>query len=358
IASYAWTQVNGPATATIVSASSASTSVTGLTIAGDYTFRLTVTDNGTPALSDTDDIIVTVDAAQNVAPQADAGPDRTITLPTSSVTLDGSGSSDTAPGTIASYAWTQVNGPTTATIVSASSASTSVTGLTIAGDYTFRLTVTDNGTPALSDTDDIIVTVDAAQNEAPQADAGLDRTITLPTSSVTLDGSGSSDTAPGNIDTYAWTQVNGPTTATIASTGDESPSVTGLTIAGQYTFRLTVTDNNGAQSNDLVVVTVNPLEPKAIFSGPTNVSSPSQLSVSGTVTVLNGSMTFNFSGTSATRTGTLMFTIDGTSYALTLYEGETKSQLVPQIFTPGTYNYSLSISGSGTLYGGVSAQQL
>ncbi|WP_368662560.1 PKD domain-containing protein [Zobellia laminariae] len=95
---------------------------------------------------------------------------------------------------MASYAWTQVGGPTTANIVSGNGASTSVTGLA-EGTYTFRLTVTDDGTPALSDTDDIIITVGALPNVAPVADAGTDRAITLPTSSVTLNGSGSSDTA-------------------------------------------------------------------------------------------------------------------------------------------------------------------
>ncbi|MGS0524799.1 PKD domain-containing protein [Zobellia nedashkovskayae] len=346
IATYLWTQVNGPATATINATNSESPSVTGLNIAGDYTFRLTVTDDGTPALNDTDDIVVTVGALPNTAPVADAGPDQTITLPTSAVDLDGSGSSDTAPGNIATYLWTQVNGPATATINATNSESPSVTGLNIAGDYTFRLTVTDDGTPALNDTDDIVVTVGALPNTAPVADAGPDQTITLPTSAVDLDGSGSSDTAPGNIATYLWTQVNGPATATINATNSESPSVTGLNIAGDYTFRLTVTDNNEAQSNDLVVVTVNPLEPKAIFSKGSSVSCTVS-SVTGTLTITGGSIAFQLSAYGGSGGTSVSAKIDGKSYFVSAPAGEliTGDETLP--FPPGVYNYTLSGSFSG-----------
>ncbi|WKX74844.1 Ig-like domain-containing protein [Zobellia laminariae] len=194
INSYQWRQIDSStgAIATISNADVAVATVSDLT-EGNYTFKLTVTDNQNA--THTDDIVITVGAVTNVAPVADAGPNQNITLPTSAVTLNGAGSSDTAPGTIASYAWTQFSGPTTANIVSGNSASTSVTGLA-EGIYKFRLTVADDGIPALSHTDDIIVTVGALPNVAPDADAGPDQNINLPTSSVTLDGSNSSDTAP------------------------------------------------------------------------------------------------------------------------------------------------------------------
>lgn len=60
IFSYAWTKISGPATYTITSPSSASTTITGL-VAGTYVFRLTVTDND--SATDTDDITITVNAA-------------------------------------------------------------------------------------------------------------------------------------------------------------------------------------------------------------------------------------------------------------------------------------------------------
>jgi Domain of unknown function (DUF4082) len=67
---------------------------------------------------------------------ANAGPDQTIILPVSSVTLDGSGSS----GTITDYTWTWISGPTTPVITTPTAVSTTVTGLAV-GTYIFQLSV-------------------------------------------------------------------------------------------------------------------------------------------------------------------------------------------------------------------------
>jgi cytochrome b involved in lipid metabolism len=246
IASYFWTTVSGGAAA-IESPSASTTNVTGL-VAGSYTFQLTVTDN--QGATGTDSMIVTVNGSvpTNLPPTANAGTPQTITLPTSSVTLTGSGTD--SDGSIASYAWTKVSGGA-ATITSPSAASTSVTGL-VAGSYTFQLSVTDNS--GASDTATVVVTVNAAAvNTPPTANAGTPQTITLPTSSVTLTGSGTD--SDGSIASYAWTKVSGGA-ATITSPSAASTSVTGL-VQGSYSFKLTVTDNSGATANATVAVTVN-----------------------------------------------------------------------------------------------------
>lgn len=95
-------------------------------------------------------------SASNASPSANAGTDQTITLPTTSVTLGGSGTD--SDGSISSYLWSLVSGGSV-TFVSPTSASTVVNGLTT-GTYVFRLTVTDNG--GATGTDDITVTVNAA----------------------------------------------------------------------------------------------------------------------------------------------------------------------------------------------------
>ena len=86
---------------TIVNAS-AVTSVTGL-VQGVYQFELKVTDNNGATGRDT--MQVTVNAAANIAPVANAGSDKTITLPANTVSLSGSGND--ADGTISSFAWTK-----------------------------------------------------------------------------------------------------------------------------------------------------------------------------------------------------------------------------------------------------------
>lgn len=93
-----------------------------------------------------------------------------------------------------------------------------------------------------------------AGNSAPSANAGSDATITLPTSSITLTGSGLD--IDGTIATYAWTQIAG-TSVTIVSPSSATTNVTGLTGVGTYTFRLTVTDNLGATATDDVKITVS-----------------------------------------------------------------------------------------------------
>lgn len=216
----------------------------------------------------------------NQNPTANAGPDQTITLPTSSVTLNGSGSDP--DGNITSYLWTKVSGNGGA-ITSPNSASTTVTGLT-AGTYTFRVTVTDNQGATASD--DVIITVNNSQaNTPPTVNAGPDQTITLPTSSVTLSGSGTDP--DGNIVSYSWTKISG-NGGTITSSSSASTTVTGLT-AGSYTFRLTVTDNQGATASDDVVIIVN--------SAPANIPPTANAGQDQTITFPNTSVTLSGSGT-------------------------------------------------------------
>src|SRR5207248_2800330 len=140
---------------------------------------------------------------------ANAGSNQSITLPTSTASLSGSGTG-TNGATISSYAWTQTSGPNTAGISSAGSAATTVTGL-VQGTYIFTLTVTDNH--SLSNSATVSVTVNPAYT-APSVSAGGNQTIQLPSNSVTLTGSGTG-TNGATISTYAWTQASGPNTAGI-----------------------------------------------------------------------------------------------------------------------------------------------
>lgn len=77
----------------------------------------------------------------NAAPVANAGPNQTITLPTSSVTM--AGSATDSDGTVVSHGWTKVSGPAGSTITNLNAYNTTITGL-VQGTYTFRLTATDN----------------------------------------------------------------------------------------------------------------------------------------------------------------------------------------------------------------------
>ncbi|XP_052762572.1 uncharacterized protein LOC128205159 isoform X2 [Mya arenaria] len=97
--------------------------------------------------------------------------------------------------------------------------------------------------------------VTKAPDQPPVADTGKDVTITLPTSTVTLDGSASHDDHA--IVSYLWQKVS-PAGATVDMRGARSEvlTVSKLT-AGEYVFGLTVTDDHGQRSHDTVKVTVN-----------------------------------------------------------------------------------------------------
>ncbi len=195
-------------------------------------------------------------AATNPLPVANAGPDKTITLPTNSVTLVGAGSDD---GTIKTYAWAQASGPALATLSGATSPTLVANGL-VAGTYVFSLVVTDN-LNATSPADQVTVTVNPATPPppAPVANAGPDQVLTLPTSTTTLAGAGTAASG-ATITAYAWAQVGTtPAVVSFSSKAVANPSISGLTATGTYTLALLVTDNTGTTSTaDQVLVTVNP----------------------------------------------------------------------------------------------------
>ena len=245
-------------------------------------------------------------ASSNQPPTANAGNNITMTLPTNSATLSGSGTD--ADGTIASYAWTRISGPTTFTLGTAGAATTTLTNL-IAGTYVFRLTVTDDD--GATGTDDVTVTVSAAVNQPPTANAGSDITLTLPVNSTTLLGSGTD--ADGTIASYAWARVSGPTTFTLGTANAATTTLSNL-VQGTYVFRLTVTDNAGATGTDNVTIIVN-----AAANQPPTANAGSDI----TLTLPVNSTTLSGSGSDAG--GTIA------SYVWTRVSG-------PTTFTLGTAN--------------------
>ncbi len=96
-----------------------------------------------------------------------------------------------------------------------------------------------------------ILGVGSAQLD-PVVDAGSDIEVTLPTNGFTLVGSGS-DPDGGSV-SYLWVQVDGPDTALLGNTSIAELTAQVL-VEGNYTFRLTVTDDEGVSVSDEVIVT-------------------------------------------------------------------------------------------------------
>ncbi|HEU4472161.1 MAG TPA: T9SS type A sorting domain-containing protein [Flavisolibacter sp.] len=329
IASYRWEIVSQPAgaAALISSSTSAAASVSAMTIAGLYRFKITVTDNKGAAASDQKDIVV------NAAPTTGTG-SRSVkvnlfsgtnpepgwnnwnvnsSLSSGSLNYD-NGTASGISATLSQQAGVADNTSGYATTMcpagvgryasySMGSRTLTIDGLTDGRSYSLevyssrqgatgnstRLTI--NGTSQTVSTDNnlankfyfaslssasgrMVVTIDKLTsynyvngfvlteagtapppNQAPVVNAGTDKTITLPVSSIAMTASASD--ADGSIASYAWTKLSGPTSFAFSSASVLNPTISTL-VQGSYVFRLTVTDNAGATRSDDVAIVVNP----------------------------------------------------------------------------------------------------
>ena len=198
---------------------------------------------------------IVINAPANAAPTVNAGPDRTITLP-SSASLQGLASDDGRPSPPAAMtlSWTRVSGPGTV-IFSAPAAAVTNASFSAAGTYVLQLTASDS---VLSRNDSVTVTVNAATtNTAPTVSAGPDRVITLP-SAASLQGSASDDgkPSPPAAITLSWTRVSGPGTVTFSAPAAAVTNAT-FSAAGTYVLQLRASDS-ALSTTDAVTVTINP----------------------------------------------------------------------------------------------------
>ncbi|MEO7483223.1 MAG: hypothetical protein ABIT81_05650 [Ferruginibacter sp.] len=271
----------------------------------------------------------------NKSPKAIAGPDQIIFLPADSISLDGSISYD-PDGTIVSYKWTKISGPSSANILKTDSSKTPVKSL-IMGVYKFELTVKDNGGLSAKDTMMVIVN-DPAVNQPPIANAGTDQTITLPMDSVLLNGNLSFD-PDGTIVSYQWVKISGPAASNIFNPTFVQTKVDQLQ-QGVYQFELKVTDNGNLTGKDTVQLTVNPassnnLPPVAKAGQDINVNYDLQTCNTNPISItLDGSTSFDPDGTIVSYLWTGPGTIVNPNAAITQ---------VNNLF-PGTNTFTLKVT--------------
>jgi RHS repeat-associated protein len=272
-----WSKVNGPGAVTFADPSAPATTAT-FGAPGTYTLRLTATDG---EFTTTDDLIVTARPERvNQAPAVNAGPDQTITLP-AGATLNGTATDDGLPeGSTLSLAWSVVSGPSPVTFADPGAASTTAT-FGGAGTYVLRLSASDSQFTA---SDDVTVVVNSPQgNQAPRVNAGPDRTITLPTDTVALQGSATDDGLPeGSSLSFNWTKVSGPGVVVFGSAGSATTTASFGT-AGRYTLRLTASDSELSGFDDVTVTVIGENRPPTVSAGPDQtITLPGTAALSGT----------------------------------------------------------------------------
>ena len=260
IASYRWTFGDG-------TVAEGPTATHTYAEPGTYAVRLRVTDND----GDTNrtSVTVTVSEPPNQAPVAAInGSDRKGEAPARF--FFSAGNSSDADGQVVGYLWRFGDGNTSTNISQNYTYETP-------GTYTVRLTVTDDDGATARATQ--TVTVTEPPNKAPTARInGSDRTGTAPASFL-FNGENSAD-PDGTVVSYLWEFGNG-------DTSPESRLNYTFEQAGNYTVRLTVTDDDGATDRVTQQVTVTePIEGQVLL--PIEVLGDSGLIVSREFNLPNG----------------------------------------------------------------------
>ena len=261
------------------------------------------------------------------APVANAGPNQTIPLG-STVTLNGSGSTNASGIGGLTYSWSFVQRPTASTAVLLNPNSTIATFVAdISGTYTIRLTVS---TSTASDNATVMVSTSYAP---PVANAGPNQTVSVG-QTVHLDGTKSTD-VNGMPLTYSWMFIGRPTNSFAALSNTQSPAPTFLVdLAGEYKVQLVVNDGQSSSQPAVVTITTGSTPPTAVanyaFSGVPQGAVP----VGGLVQ-LDGSKSTDVNGNSLTYTWSL-----NVSGALGSKATLNNANIVNPTFTadvPGTY---------------------
>ena len=112
---------------------------------------------------------------------------------------------------------------------------------------------TDNANASSDDT--VTVQVNAPANSHAVAKAGDDMVISLPASSVIVDGSASYD-VDGAIKAYEWKKISGPASYSIANSRSAKTTISNLQ-AGTYKFELMVWGDNWVPRADTMQVIVS-----------------------------------------------------------------------------------------------------
>jgi hypothetical protein len=240
-----WTKQSGLGTVTFANANAVDTQAS-FSAAGTYVLQLAASDG---ALSASDVMQVTVQSGSgNTAPQVNAGPDQAITLPAQAA-LDGTVSDDglPSPPTLTST-WSRVSGPGTVTFGNNHAVDTQAS-FSVSGTYLLQLSTSDG---SLTTRDSVQITVQSAANTAPQVNAGVDQTITLP-AQAGLNGTVTDDGKPTPpVLTTTWTKVSGPGTVTFGNANAVDTQAS-FSTTGTYVLQLAASDGQLSTSDQVQI---------------------------------------------------------------------------------------------------------
>ncbi|MCB4757051.1 MAG: Ig-like domain-containing protein, partial [Elusimicrobia bacterium] len=269
---YTWRKTQGPGGGE-VSFSDDSLLDTAATfdVLGVYTLRFSVINSDYHSCHEDVSVTVRSNLADNQAPHVEAGNDQSFTLPPLatgfpwpiSILLYGTVTDDDLPlPTALTTLWEKVSGPGDVTFRHDPLGDS--VQLPQAGAYVLKLSANDSDKIS-SDTVTITARSNPADNQAPQVEAGLDQSITLPFNTVNLDATVTDDgfPAPPGAPTTHWEKVSGPSTVTFSDAAQVDTSAL-FSQPGVYVLGLSADDTEKI-SSDTVTITVhsNPLDNRA-----------------------------------------------------------------------------------------------
>ena len=253
ISRFHWEQLTGTPVS-LTNALTASVQFTTPDLANDEvsTFRITVTDDQGATTSDEITLQIHAQATvppANTAPVVSAGADQLI-HEKSLVTLTASASD--VDGSVIQYQWQQTGG-TSVLLNNGDQATATFTAPDVAADETYRFTITVTDDDGSTASDEISVQITHI-NQAPSVNAGGDQTVSEQ-SLVTL--SASALDSDGQIASYLWTQLTGTGVILNDATSEQAHfAAPDLSSDEIVTFKIVVTDNEGASSEDEIAILV------------------------------------------------------------------------------------------------------
>jgi hypothetical protein len=299
---------------------------------GVYKFKVVVTDNGAPALSDDEEITVTV-AEVNSAPLVTPIPDKTVDeltpltftaaatdsdLPANTLTFSLEGSvppgASITPAGVFTWTPTEAQGP---------------------GTYNVTVRATDNGTP--SQFGETIVKITVNEVNAPPTLVGVPASATIPElAAYAFDANATDPDLPSQ--TFTFSLESAPAGATIdASTGEFSWTPNEAQGPGTYTFKVKVSDGI-ATAESSITLTVTEVNEAPVLGAIGNKTVDELAALTFTATATDGDVPAN----------TLTFSLVGAPAGATITAAGAFSWTPTEAQGPGSYTFTVKVGDNGT----------
>jgi hypothetical protein len=239
-----WSSTSLPAGANLNPATGAFTWTIGYDQAGSYDITFTVTDNGTPNLTDQETITITVtnvNRAPVLDPVGNKSVDENTNLAFTLTATDPDGDALT---------WSSMILPAGATLNATTGEFSWTPGYDQSGSYPITFRVTDDGTPNLTDEEAITITVNNVNRVPvldPIGDKSVDEDVNLSFTLTASDPDG---------DGLTWSSTALPDGASLDPATGAFSWTPGYDQAGSYEITFTVTDNGTPNLTDEETITI------------------------------------------------------------------------------------------------------